>query len=299
MAKKKPTKSAARAANRPQAKPAPAGLQTGAAPGGFTLHVLVASTGELMTRLAEVAASQFSSVSLSIVSHPFNDDTDKLRATLGTISGPGQIVLHAVAAPDAKLLIRNHCVLAGIPQFDVTGPLVDFLAERVAALPDNDVARLHRPTQDYQRRIEAMEFAMQHDDGCGLATLKTADIVLVGLSRVSKSPTAIYLASRGFKAANVSISPQTGFPKELAKVSKKKIVALTTQPKRLQQIRSVRMAESGVDGQTDYDNLPAVIREVMDAEAEYKRRGYPVLDVTDSTIEHTAARILDLLGLIG
>jgi len=141
-----------------------------------------------------------------------------------------------------------------------------------------------------------MEFTLEHDDSLGLSTLGETDVVIVGVSRVSKSPTALYLGSRGYKVANVSISPQAGFPKVLAKISKKKIVAFTTQPKRLHEIRVERARRMGAAG-TDYDDLDKIIEEVMAAEAEYRARGYPIIDVTNLTIEQTAAWILDALKL--
>ena len=137
---------------------------------------------------------------------------------------------------------------------------------------------------------------MEHDDGLGLGTLRDADVVIVGVSRVSKSPTSLYLASRGFKVANVSIAPETGFPKELARISKKKIVAFTTQPKRLHEIRTERAKRMGSEG-TSYHDLSGVIAEVMAAEAEYRKRGYAMIDVTHLTIEQTAAQIVEALGL--
>ena len=120
--------------------------------------------------------------------------------------------------------------------------------------------------------------------------------MIVGVSRVSKTPTTLYLGSRGYKAANVSISPDTAIPPELASISADKVVAFTTQPKRLQEIRTQRAKSMGVEG-TTYSDLPSIIREVMWAEAEYRRRGYAIIDVTDITIEQTVAQILEALNL--
>ena len=158
-------------------------------------------------------------------------------------------------------------------------------------LPKNDVSRLHRFDTAYQRRIEAMEFALEHDDGLGVRSLRAADLVIVGISRVSKSPTTLFLSSRGYKVANVSIAPETGFPDDLDKIAKSKIVAFTMQPKRLHEIRTARAKAMGAEG-TMYGDLRSVIREVMDAESEYSRRGYPVIDVTNLTIEQSAAQVL-------
>lgn len=262
----------------------------------YTMHLIAAATGELLSGLAAVAVSQFPDINFDVVSHPLHDDLEKLQTTLARLNGERNIVLHALADPAAKELVRNTCVVKRIRHFDATGSLFLFLADAVGMVPKNDVSRLHRFDAAYGRRIEAMEFTLAHDDGLGLDTLREADIVIVGVSRVSKSPTALYLGSRGFKVANVSIAPETGFPPQLAKISKKKIIAFTTQPRRLHEIRSERAARMGSTG-TDYDRLEPIIAELMAAEAEFRKRGYAILDVTHLTIEQTAAHILEKLKL--
>ncbi len=262
-------------------------------PGGemFTVHLIAAAAGELLNGLAVVAISQFPDIRFDVVSHPLQDSIDKLEATLDNLSGKRPIVLHALADENAKLLVRNTCVVERIPHFDATGTLLNFISDCVGALPQNDVSRLHRLDTAYQRRIEAMEFALEHDDSLGLRSLRDADLVIVGISRVSKSPTTLYLSSRGYKVANVSIVPGGAFPDELERMPKSKVVAFTMQPKRLHEIRADRASRIGSEG-TSYEDLQSVIREVMEAEAEYRRRGYPIIDVTSITIEQTAAQIL-------
>lgn len=262
----------------------------------YTIHVIAASTGDLLYRLATVAATQFSGIDFQVEPHPLADTHTKLERILHKISGPHEIVIHGLADVTAKQLVRSYCVQQQLPHFDATGPLFDFLADCVGRLPDNDLSTLHRVDAAYHRRIEAMEFAMEHDDGLGINTLHQADIIIVGPSRVSKSPTTLFLASRGYNVANVSIAPETGFPPRLSRVSKKKIVAFTMQPKRLQEIRFERMREAGTSG-TDYDNLNSVIREILDFEAECGKRNYPLIDVTNLTIEQTAVRTLEHLRL--
>lgn len=262
----------------------------------YTIHLVVAATGELISGLAAVAVSQFPNVAFDVVTHPLQDSLEKLAVTLDSLSGERPIVLHALADQAAKQLVRNTCAVRRIPHFDTTGPLFNFLSDCVGAVPQNDVARLHQLDAAYRRRIEAMDFTLEHDDSLGLNTLPEADVVIVGVSRVSKSPTALYLGSRGYKVANVSISPQTGFPKVLSRISRKKIVGFTTQPKRLHEIRIERAKRMGSEG-TDYDDLDKIIAEVMATEAEFRARNYAIIDVTDLTIEQTAARILETLKL--
>lgn len=262
----------------------------------YTVHLIAAASGELLGGLAAVAITQFPETQFKVVPHPLQNTSKKLQATLDQLSGERPIVLHALADEAAKLLVRNTCVVRQIPHFDATGQLVSFFSDCVGILPQNDVTRLHQLDSTYQRRIEAMEFTLEHDDSLGLRSLKEAEVVIVGLSRMCKTPTALYLGSRGYKAANVSISQESGIPPELFRISKKKVVAFTSQPKRLQEIRAKRASEMGVQG-TPYDDLASIIREVMWAEDKYRRRGYAIIDVTDLTIEQTFARILEVLNL--
>lgn len=263
----------------------------------YTMHLISGSTGDLLFRMATMAATQFSNIEFEIVPHPLATTPEQIEQILQGISGSQVMVIHGLADAGSKQLVRSYCVRQRLPHFDLTGPLFDFLADCVGQFSNNDLTRLHSMDAAYQRRIEAMEFAMEHDDNLGLSTLSKADIVLVGLSRVSKSPTMLYLGSRGYKVANVAISPATGFPAELTRIPKKKIVALTMQPKRLHEIRVERMKEAGAPG-TEYDDLKSVIREVLDFETECQRRGYPLIDATNATIEQTAAQVLMKLKLI-
>ncbi|MEQ8785385.1 MAG: pyruvate, phosphate dikinase/phosphoenolpyruvate synthase regulator [Pirellulaceae bacterium] len=285
---KKPIKKR-RAAKKPAANPQAAATDTR----HYTVHVLTTSTGDLVSRLVGAVLTQFSGSTFQRVSHPLQDNLQKLERTLQKIDKENALVVHALASPDAKRLVRKYCVEDRIPHFDVTGPLVYFISDHVGEFPADDVARLHQVDADYFRRVDAMEFTMQHDDGLGVDTLEQAEIVIVGLSRVSKSPTSLFLGSRGFRVANVSIAPEVGFPPELRKV-KKKIVAFTVQPKRLQEIRAARFPQ--LEG-VKYHNLTDVIQEVMQAEAEYRKRKYPLIDITNLTIEQTAARVLESLKL--
>jgi len=260
----------------------------------YFLHIITASGGTLMGDMLSTLLTQFPGVAFRKVHHPFCDTREKVEEALAGIDGRRALVVHALADPRSKAAVRRARVTLRIPHHDLTGPLVHFIADQVGVLPANDVTRLHATDESYFRRIAAMEFAMEHDDGLGLDQLDEAEIVIVGLSRVSKSPTSMFLASKGYKTANVSISPETGFPAELAKV-KKKIIALTVQPKRLQEIRAARFGE--IMRGTSYSNLPDIIREVMEAEAEYHKRRYPVLDITELTVEQTAAKVLETLGI--
>lgn len=265
--------------------------------GTYTVHLIATAAGELLHALSNVAISQFPGVQFDVVVHSLQDTIQKLEATLKILSGKHPIVVHALADEAAKLAVRNSCVIQHIPHFDATGELIKFFSNCVGTLPQNDASCLHQFDSEYKQRIEAMEFTLEHDDSLGLASLQEADVVVLGVSRVSKTPVSLYLGSRGYKVANVSLTPDTGIPTEIARLSKKKVVAFTIQPKRLQQIRSERAKCIGLEN-TAYDDLRSITRELMAAEAEYSRRGFTTIDVTNLTIEQTVAQIMEALHLV-
>jgi regulator of PEP synthase PpsR (kinase-PPPase family) len=282
MAKKKRSKSTAKSTR-------------GVREPGYHLHIISEVSGNVASRLVAAALARFPDVCFTKVFHVFQDSVEKVMETLDRISPAQSLVLHTLVDPEAKRALRDHCVIHRIPYYDLTSGVVEFISMLVGTLPTDE--RLpHRETDEvFYRRIEAIDFAEKHDDGASLTTLDAADIVLVGVSRVSKSPTSIYLASHGFKTANVSITPGTPFPRELAKVAEK-VVALTIQPKRLQEIRASRFGHNDLCDDRYY-NLRDVIQEVTDSEAEYRRRKYPVIDITHMTVEEIAAQVLRELQL--
>jgi regulator of PEP synthase PpsR (kinase-PPPase family) len=260
-----------------------------------TLHIVSDGTGFLAGHMITAILSQFPDVEFKSNYHVLQDSLKKLEVTVESFGSRKTLVLHALVDPEAKCFVQNECVKRKIPHYDLTGSLVQFVSDHIRVAPANEFARLHQVNTGYFQRVEALEFTSQHDDGLGIETIHEADIVLVGVSRVSKSPTAMFLAAQGFKTANVSITPVAGFPKELNKV-KKRVVALTMQPKRLQEIRTARLANWNMESMS-YDNLRDVIIEVQTVNVEFRKRRYPIVDITQMTIELTAATVLDLLGL--
>ncbi len=270
--------------------------KSAAASKGYKLHVVSDATGSLASHLINAILTQFPDVKIKQVYHTFADSHAKIGDVIRRFGQARVLVLHSLVDPDAKRAIEEACAGRSIPHFDLTGSLVQFLSDHTGVQPVNQLSRLHRVDAGYFQRVEAMEYTMQHDDGRGLETLREADVVIVGLSRVSKTPTSTFLGAKGYKVANVSITRETGFPAELAKV-KTKIVALTIQPRALSRIRGERLVEFGVEEPTAYAKLRSVIEEVMWAQEQYRARGYPVLDISDLTVEQIGANVLKLRKL--
>jgi regulator of PEP synthase PpsR (kinase-PPPase family) len=266
-----------------------------AAPRRWTLHIVSDASGHLAGHLTRTILMGFSDLRIIRKFHVFQSTPEMIRETIDAIGRGRRLLVHAVAAADLKQAVEEACEEHGIPCLDLTGPIVEFLARNTGSTSMVDAAGLHRTSDDYFRRVAAIEFTAEHDDGRNLSTIHEADVVLIGLSRVSKSPTAFLLGSMGLRTANVSIVREVGFPSELRRV-KRRIVALTMQPRMLSDIRRRRLAQSGIKD-TDYCDLQEVIREVMWAEQAYRDRGYPMLDTTGRTIEELTAEICRLLGL--
>lgn len=276
-------------------------MSTSAAKPIYTLHIISDATGTLARHVINAVLTQFPDLNVKQIYHVFQNRREEVEKTIGMLRRKNHLVFFALLDPECKQLIHDACVRLKIPHYDITGSIVQFICDHTRTSPVNQLARLHQTDAGYFQRIAAMEFTAQHDDSRGLQTLDHADLVIVGLSRVSKSPSCIYLGSLGFKAANVSVTPQTGFPPELAKV-RKKTIAFTLQPKLLHDIRTARFksyrdkaGRHEMDGLAYYD-LRSVVEEVVWAEREFRKRGYPILDITNMTVEEVAANVLRILG---
>jgi regulator of PEP synthase PpsR (kinase-PPPase family) len=174
----------------------------------------------------------------------------------------------------------------------VIGALASHLGRQSRGLPGQQ----HLLDNEYFARIDAMTFALNHDDGQSSWGLNDADVVLVGVSRTSKTPTCIYLANRGIKAANVPIVPGVALPPELGEAKRPLVVGLTNDPERLIQVRRNRLSMLHQDESTDYTDIEAVRSEVQQARRLFAQNHWPVIDVSRRSIEETAASILKLLA---
>lgn len=268
------------------------------------LHLISDFTGNLANHLVSTVMSQYPDCEAERAIHRFCDSLEKIDKVLKPLRGPRDVILHAVIDSEAKRRIEEAALTKGIECLDLTGSLTEFLSRALGQQPTNDPDRVHKTDEQYFHRIDAMEFTLQHDDSRRLDTIDQADIVLVGLSRVSKSPTSTFLGSLGYKTANVSFAPELGLPKEL-KQCRGRIVGLTMQPKRLYEIRQRRFrlnrfatAFEERHESISYLDVREVTREVMAAESMYRAAGIPTIDVTQMTIEEAATHVLDKLGLL-
>jgi [pyruvate, water dikinase]-phosphate phosphotransferase / [pyruvate, water dikinase] kinase len=268
----------------------------------WRFHVISDATGGLPRHFLGAILTQFPMLKEHPVYYPFSDTKQRIEAILEKIPRSKSLVFSSLADPQLKEILVRRCSKLGLPHYDLTGGAVGFISTATGLSPENDVTLVHPCDEKYFQRIDAWEFTLQHDDGRRLDSIHLADIVLVGLSRVSKTPTSAYLGWLGYKVANVSFAPETGLPAELKKC-KGRVVALTMKPKLLAQIRQRRFEINGFAEAISKEQLPAseyvdprkTLQEVMLAEQLYRKHRLPIVDVSECTIEETAAHVLATL----
>lgn len=262
----------------------------------FHLHLVSDSTGETLNHVARACVAQFEDVEAdqhiwSLIRHERQMD----MVLEGITQQPG-IVLFTVIHEGPRRKLLDHCRTLQIPCIPVLEPVLSGLSAYLGETARKQPGRQHTLDTDYYARIEAMEFALACDDGQGLDKLYKADIILLGVSRTSKTPTCLYLANRGVFAANIPLVKDVEPPDVLHDLSTPLIVGLTRDAGSLIDIRRNRLRFLHETGETDYINEDAVEEEILQARKLYSKRGWPVIDVTRRSIEETSAEILILLN---
>jgi regulator of PEP synthase PpsR (kinase-PPPase family) len=213
-----------------------------------------------------------------------------LRAT--KVNG---VIIYTMASPELRQKITELGRLNGVPTVDILGPVLTRLSDLLEISPLAKPGLFNQLDSDYFKRIEAVDFTIKHDDGQGLVSVGDAEIVLLGVSRASKTPVSIYLSYRGWKVANIPVVLDEELPAEIHGIEQKKIIALTISPKRLEAIRSERQMKLQAGEGSAYSNIEYIRREVLFALRQYERWQWPILDATYKSIEETATEVMRLI----
>ena len=254
------------------------------------LHIVSDSTGETAARLVQALEAQFPDQEFEEVRHARVESVEDLELAVRSARGRPAVVVYTIVEPEMRDAMRRLCRRARVHYCDLLGHPIDAVA-RVSGQTARMMPGSRAPLNPaYFRRIEAMEFAVKYDDGVG-AGLDEADIVLVGVSRTSKTPLSIYLGYLGHKVANVPIVKGIEPPRELWELDPSKIVGLTIDPNRLVEIRRGRLRNLGARDRR-YAELMEIYEELDEAVAVHRRLGCPVIDISELSIEETAQRIL-------
>lgn len=266
-------------------------------PGRKHIFLLSDATGETAEKMTLAALSQFEYEHPRLVRVANVRNKSQIYQALDDALQHQGLVVYTIVNRDLVRLVRDECDALGLPAIDLLSPLLSRLAAFFGRSPDQTPGLLHGVDEDYFRRIEAMEFTVKHDDGQEVRHLDQADIVLVGVSRTSKTPLSIYLSHRGWKVANVPLVPGVEPPQELLQVDPGKVAGLVIDPQRLVEIRAARMRNLGQDPRLAYADYDRVEEEIRFSRALFRRQPWIQVDVTGKAVEETANEVLVKLGL--
>ena len=262
-------------------------------PQAVELHVVSDSTGETATRLVHALEAQFPDQPFEEIRHPMVETVEDLEAAVRRARGRPAVVVYTLVERELRDAMRNLCRSARLHYCDLLGQPIEAVAKVSGTAARMQAGGRHLLDETYFRRMEAIEFAVKYDDGMA-GGLDEADIVLVGVSRTSKTPLSIYLGYLGYRAANVPLVKGIDPPAELFEVDPAKVVGLKIDAKRLAEIRLNRARRMGGSNHR-YSKLLEVYEELEQAEAVQRRLGCPVIDTTELSIEETAARVVRLV----
>jgi regulator of PEP synthase PpsR (kinase-PPPase family) len=260
----------------------------------FHLHLVSDSTGETLNAVAKAACAQFEMGHPLEHFHTLVRNRRQLDRALAEIEEFPGIVLHTIVNLEIRQLLEDRCRTLGQPSVAVLDPVLSLLGAYLGVESSHRPGAQHELDAKYFARIEALNFAMAHDDGQGADTLEQADLILVGVSRTSKTPTCIYLANRGIKAGNIPIVMGIALPPQLETITRPLVIGLIASPERLIQIRRNRLLALDELSETDYINPDSVRTEIALARRYFAEKNWPVIDVTRRSIEETAAAIINL-----
>jgi regulator of PEP synthase PpsR (kinase-PPPase family) len=263
----------------------------------FHLHLVSDATGETLTTVARAATAQYTKVLPVEHVYPLVRTQKQLDRVIAEIEESPGIVLYTLLEEDLVERLENHCREAGLPCLSILGPVLQLLRAYLGTETAHRVGAQHTLNADYFKRIDALNYTMLHDDGQHIEDLEEADVVLVGVSRTSKTPTSIYLANRGVKTGNVPLVPGVTVSNQVEQLSRPLVVGLYASPERIVQIRQNRLL--GLKAHHDDDQY--IDRKVVAEEVAFSRRlcakhNWPIIDVTRRSIEETAAAVLKLLA---
>jgi [pyruvate, water dikinase]-phosphate phosphotransferase / [pyruvate, water dikinase] kinase len=263
------------------------------APQHVELHVVSDSTGETATRLVHALEAQFPDQAFEEIRHPMVETEDDLAAAVQRARGRPAVVVYTLVEPHLREAMRTLCRRARLHYCDLLGQPIEAVAKVSGTAARMQAGGRHSLDETYFRRMEAIEFAVKYDDGM-VGGLNEADVVLVGVSRTSKTPLSIYLGYLGYRAANVPLVKGIDPPDELFEVDPTKVVGLKIDAKRLAEIRKNRSRRMG-GANHQYSKLLEIYEELEQAESVQRKLGCPVIDTTELSIEETAARVIRLV----
>lgn len=260
----------------------------------YMIYIVSDSIGETAEYVARATAAQFDKP-YSIVKFPFIREKSQLDEIIEEATSHNSIVLYTTVIDEFRETLDSRCKDLNIPCVDVMNSAIKGFKEFLKEEPKHEPGIIRRLDEKYFKKVEAIEFAVKYDDGKDPRGVKKADIVLLGVSRTSKTPLSMYLANKNLKVANVPLVPEVPVPKELYEISSKKIIGLTTNPIKLNEIRQERLKALGLSDTATYANLDRILEELDYADGIMKKLSCPIIDVATKAVEETANIIIEIM----
>jgi [pyruvate, water dikinase]-phosphate phosphotransferase / [pyruvate, water dikinase] kinase len=265
-------------------------------PGKPVVFVVSDSIGETAEFVVKAVASQYDSgnaVELRRV--PFVSDASQIREVIAEAAEVNSIVAYTLVLPELRRVLEEEAARRNIPTADIMGPTMEAFARVMKNDPYLEPGRVRRLDEEYFRRIAAVEFAVKYDDGKDPRGLLLAEVVLIGVSRTSKTPLSMYLAHRRLLVANLPLVPEVEPPEELFWISNKKIIGLVIKPEQLRSIRVERLNALGLDAHANYASMERIVEEMDYAQRLMRKLGCMIFDVSNKAVEEVANKILQVV----
>ncbi len=270
-----------------------------AKPYAFHLHLVSDSTGETIHSVARACLAQFSDVDPIEHEWPLARTVNAMNVVLDGIKDKPGPVMFTLVDDRLREMLRDGCRRLKVPCISVLDPVISAFGKFLDAQPLHRIGGQHEMDAEYFQRIEAIDWALAHDDGQRAPEFDQSDVILVGVSRTSKTPTCLYLANRGVKAANVPYVPGIPLPEVLDRIENALVIGLTNDPKRLVELRRARLALLQQEGETPYIDPSAVRAEITEARRYFAEKNWMVINVTRRSIEETSAAVMTQLARHG
>ncbi len=265
---------------------------------GRQRHIFIVSdaTGHTCELVVKAALTQFDTSKAILHKVQYVRDIKQVKEVVEEASKVQGVVVFTLVSPEFRKVMHREGIKRAVPTIDIMGPILSRFTDLLEISPLALPGLFRHLDEDYFARIEAIDFAVNHDDGCKPEDLHLADLVLVGVSRTSKTPISIYLSYRGYKIANVPVIMRVELPRQIYELNRRKVIGLTIRPDRLQAIRAARASRLIIDLGDRYTDIDKIKEEIKYSNEIFNGMGWMVIDVTSKSIEESATMIMELIG---
>jgi hypothetical protein len=262
----------------------------------LNVYIISDSIGETGEHVVKAAISQFNIYDYEIRKIPYVLDVETIKSAMDRANMEKNcVIFYTLVNQDLVTYLKNYAQELNLVAVDLLSPIINTISTFIGIEPMREPGANRRLDEFYYRRVDAVEFAVKYDDGQDPRGVLNADIVIVGISRTSKTPLSMYLANKMYKVANIPLVPETKPPKEIFEISARKIIGLTNSPLKLNEIREERLRAMGLPKSSKYASMERILMEIDYAEGVMKKIGCPIIDVSNKAVEETAEIIISQL----